>query len=272
MSANVDLIIYSYNRPLQLYALLESIEKHVTGLSTINIFYKTSNDVYHEAYEQVKSAYPHAFFYQENSSRVKAILESTNPYVLFSPDDLIVKASVDLDRCIETLKKTDAYAFFLRLGLNINYCHVAKLDTPVPPVTLIEKDIYSYVFANGKGDWNFPHNFDMTLYRKKDIKAALMALDLTTPHCEGIWARSSPQNRAGLFFATSKVVNLTINLVNPYSSQEQFSPEWRAVMQKWHPDNLLKVFNDGMKIDLQPLYAIEHRSAHIEYALTYIKR
>ena len=39
IQAQVDLIIFSYDRPMQLYALLESIETYVRGLENINTIY-----------------------------------------------------------------------------------------------------------------------------------------------------------------------------------------------------------------------------------------
>ena len=43
---NADLVIFSYNRPLQLYALLESITNYVTGLDKIMVIYRSSDARY----------------------------------------------------------------------------------------------------------------------------------------------------------------------------------------------------------------------------------
>jgi len=44
--ANTDLIVFSYDRPLQLYALLESLESYVTGLAQISVIYRVSRDAF----------------------------------------------------------------------------------------------------------------------------------------------------------------------------------------------------------------------------------
>ena len=42
--ARADLIIFSFNRPMQLYALLESVEKYLTGIEETVIIYRAGNE------------------------------------------------------------------------------------------------------------------------------------------------------------------------------------------------------------------------------------
>ena len=56
-----DLIIFSYNRPLQLYALLESVQKDVTGLGETTVLYRADGP-FAAGYEKVKAAYPQVQF------------------------------------------------------------------------------------------------------------------------------------------------------------------------------------------------------------------
>ena len=52
-----DLIVYSYDRPMQLYALLESIEKYITGLSDIFVILRTSSSDFEHAYGIVEKTF-----------------------------------------------------------------------------------------------------------------------------------------------------------------------------------------------------------------------
>src|ERR1700731_2933355 len=52
-----DLIIFSYNRPLQLYALLESIEMYVKGINKTYIIYRTDNENFEYTYHKVFSQF-----------------------------------------------------------------------------------------------------------------------------------------------------------------------------------------------------------------------
>lgn len=59
-----DLIIFSYNRPMQLYALLESIQQHITGLNTTTILYRADTD-YEQAYQEVIKAFDRSTFIKQ---------------------------------------------------------------------------------------------------------------------------------------------------------------------------------------------------------------
>ena len=55
--SDADFVIFSYNRPLQLYAFLESIEKYVAGIGSIQVIYRVSDDSYEEGYKVVKKEF-----------------------------------------------------------------------------------------------------------------------------------------------------------------------------------------------------------------------
>ena len=65
-----DLIIFSYDRPMQLFALLESIEKNVVGLNKTNVIYRSSNNEFEVGYEIVKKSFPTSnYVKQDNAPR-----------------------------------------------------------------------------------------------------------------------------------------------------------------------------------------------------------
>ncbi|HJZ23054.1 MAG TPA: glycosyltransferase family A protein, partial [Candidatus Babeliales bacterium] len=130
----VSLIIFSYNRPLQLYALLESIQKYMKGLESIAVLYRADSDRFAAAYDKVKSTFatlsdamtwqrqqnpPHDF-----KELLLSLLDAqTSPYLMFAVDDNILKDAVDLHICMKYMQCTKAYGFFLRLGEHITHCY-----------------------------------------------------------------------------------------------------------------------------------------------------
>src|SRR6266849_6026071 len=104
---SADLIIFSFDRPLQLYALLESLQLYATDIRSTTIIYRTSNDRYNNAFKEVAQQFPHIqLFHQQNISdfktlTVRAIEESTSDYVIFAVDDNIVKDTFSDDECID---------------------------------------------------------------------------------------------------------------------------------------------------------------------------
>ncbi len=56
--APINLVVYSYNRPLLLYSFLESFVKNVSGCSRVSVIYRASSKAYDKAYDEVKLDFP----------------------------------------------------------------------------------------------------------------------------------------------------------------------------------------------------------------------
>jgi len=90
-------------------------------------------------------------------------------------------------------------------------------------------------------------------------------LNFNSPNTlEGSWALSKPLAGVGLFYEKSKIVNIPLNLVQ----QEANNPH----MDLYSVQELLEKFEQGFKIDINPLYGIENESAHIAYEPTFVSR
>jgi len=219
----VDLVIYSYNRPLQVYALLESIETFVQGTGQISIICKATTTDYEAAYKIVEQNFPFAQFFMQNNSLdgkdfkplvKQCAFDTPNDYVSFIVDDVIVTDNIDLCYCVKMLKKTKAYGFYLRNGKNTTYSFMGKRETPVPPHKIVEKDLYIWKFRDGiRHHWNYPNSNDMVVYKKSDIEDSLMSLKFNSTIYEGPWSCKTDPNKYGLFFDHSKMVNVSMNLV-----------------------------------------------------------
>ncbi|MCA9770373.1 hypothetical protein KC460_03315 [Candidatus Dependentiae bacterium] len=270
-----DLVIFSYNRPMQLYALLESVERYMVGIGDTVVIYRASDERYAMAYEKVYERFsyvmPCAQGVNPNGDfkllMQQAVFDSSKDYVLFAVDDIIVKDYVDLSECIETLEHENAYGFYLRLGKNTNFCYPLNKSQGVPPLRLITDDIFSWQFVHGIGDWGYPHTVDMTLFKKEVIMNDLKRLSYTAPNTfEAAWAGQarSIKNKFGLCYKQSKMVNLPLNVVQKIYKNR--------TTNSYYPEQLLDIFNAGHKIDINPLYKIKNRSAHMDYDLTFLER
>lgn len=195
-----------------------------------------------------------------------AFFNSVNDYILFAADDIIVKDYVDIAECIYYLKQTDSYGFYLRLGLNINQCYMLNMETGTPDYTCITDTVYTTIFKNGKGDWAFPNNLDMTLYKKDAIKTEILGTDFSDPNSfECLWNNQTSFTKKGLFFKESKIINIPLNLVNESCIKNRN-------MDHLSPHILLKIFNDGLKIDIAQFYKINNCAPHMEVNFVFIPR
>ncbi len=270
-----DLVVFSYDRPLQLYAFLESAQKYLSGIGQFSVIYRASTQAFNAGYDVVRADFPHVLFYSQGSNpaqdfkplTLKASFESPSPYILFAVDDIVVKDAVDLERCINALEKHEAYAFFLRLGMNLNYCYSMNHSQPAPRLKLEEQDIYSWRFSESVLDWRYPLTVDMTLYRKKDIEGDLRVISYHTPNrLEGMWCCRIHRvaHKRGLCFSESKVVNMPLNRVQ---KEELGNRAMNITTQE-----LLAQFNAGKKMDIAKLYRVDNKAAHMEYVPTFVDR
>lgn len=269
-----DLVIMSYDRPLQLYAFLESVSSYMSGLGEVVVVYKTSNDAYKQAYEEVRSAFPLSVFCKEDPAIenhfkelwLKATFDSSAEYILFAVDDIVVKDHIDIANDIELMNKHEAYGFYYRLGFHLSYCHPMNCKQRVPPLKRMASDLFAWTFRDGECDWGYPHTVDMTLYRKADIEKDLRSIDPFLPSFEWKWSglvTPSVKNKIGLCYKISKIVNLPLNRV-----QEEICNRNMGIEK----DYLLEQFMQGKKIDITPLFKIKNPSAHMDYEPIYIQR
>lgn len=262
--AEVDLTIFSYDRPMQLYALLESIDLNVSGLSSQTVIYRASTSAFEEGYLQVKRDFPHICFKAQSHTQaakdfkplvLESLFGSSAPYALFAVDDIIVTRPVNLKEACKLLEARGAYAFFFRLGLDITYCYMTNTDTPVPQGAKTPS-FFEWYSGRGKGDWAYPNNVDFTLYRKKDIEPFFRFAPYTFPNdLEATWAYFANPSAKCLCPLASCIVNIPMNVVSSFGNRQMHFKD---------KEELLALFSEGYKIDISSLQGIAHNSPHSE--------
>lgn len=239
-----DILIFSCDRPLQLYSCLESIQRYIGHFEHLTVLYRANNESYSAGYEKVKEAFPLARFVPQEdfkSGVEKIVFRSPSEYILFGADDLIVKDFVDLKLCIEQMEKTGAYGFYLRFGRHIHHS---------PPSHALASGIYAWDIELGEAEWKSAPSPDMTLFNKEQIKKVLTQSKYKNPTGLALsW--EAPEKAIGLYFERSKLVNIT-NALNP--------------------EELLVKFNQGLKIDIEPLYKVENGTPHLDYIPEFVMR
>jgi hypothetical protein len=261
---------------------LQSIEKHVTNLGQVVVIYRVSSGEFDAAYQQcfdehkplnlvlrkqgtmgVPPAQDFKYFVH------RSIIDSPNDYIFFAVDDIIIQDYIDLDECIQYLKKTNAYGFYLRLGENITECYMMhSMKTPVPTHKYIDDKILQWKFADATGDWNYPNTVDLTVYKKLDAYGTIGNIHFTSPNSlefswDQIGDRQGDRQKDGLCYKHSKMINV------PYNS----------VMEDWHGNrymgkskyDFLNLYNQGNRMDIEQYAKVQNKSPHIEVPL-YLKK
>lgn len=265
-----DLLIFSYNRPLQLQALLESIDEMMTGIDRLIVLYR-QDPAFKPAYDELLVRFPKVTWIAQSAPsedfqplcNQAVFAEGSSPYILFAVDDMIVKDTVDLKECIRALEDTKAYGFYLAHSLTLDRCYMMDRYQGIPPYIQLADSIYAWQFSAGNDDWAYPNSLDLVLYRKADILKDFKKIDFSNPFSlESKWNLRAKKDRVGLFFTSSKAINLPLNLV--ITSQNAHSKSYST-------EELLQKFNEGLKIDWTPFKQIENHSRHIDSEISFIK-
>lgn len=265
-----DLVVFSYNRPMQLYAFLESAKLYMSGLGETHVIYR-ADPAYDSAYDQVKKEFSDVKYVKQGDSpaqdfkllTLKAAFESPHKYVIFAVDDIIIKDQIVIPVSISALEKENAYGFYLRLGSQIDHCYNINGPQKIPPLKDVGEGIYEWQLSQAEYDWGYPNTVDLTIYRKNDIKEALRQTDYSNPTTlEARWPKGAKDYK-GLCFANTKMVNVAANRVQQIEPNRSMNGDLVK---------LLTLFNEGYKIDITPFHELSNASPHIEADFKFIKR
>lgn len=269
-ASSLDLIIFSFDRPMQLYALLQSIKLRWQGISGISVLYRASSKEMEKAYNTIQITFADITFTRHYGKHdfqgitTLLIKNSRSSHIFFGVDDIIVTDDCDLSHCLHMLEATNMYCFALRLGKNITECYTENLVTPPPSFTPLDESVLSFTFGESKGDWDYPHSLDMSIYRKSTVMEFIEGgYQWCHPnHMEGAWSIIAPKHAPALCFTTSKIVNVPMNVVNV---------DWESRnMRNYSPVELTTMFNNGLKIDINCVYKYTPRAPHEEIDLKFI--
>ena len=274
-----DIIAFSWNRPLQLYAMLESLYEKGKNFGQVFVIYRSSNTSFDEGYNQVMKRFPAVTFVRQDDAMARQVFKnlvmkytfdpsiSKAKYIAYSTDDLVLREDIDFAKGVKALKNYKAAGFFYRLGKNIDQCYMYdNKHTPPPHLMPLGDDIYAWQFKNGTGDWDYPNSVDFTLYSKDLIKPTLAGFHFTYPNdFEGVWAQRANHKLLGLCHSSSKIINMPLNVMSNATNRGMRVEEYK-------PEALLSKFNQGLKMDRKPLESITPHSPHMDYHPTFIMR
>lgn len=176
ISREVNVIIPSKNRPMQLHNTLDSYFKYVrdSGHAVINVIY-THDPQYQKGYEIVQQAFKErgVKFIKEKEFflDVRSLVQS-KPFVLFVVDDTVFHRPFMLSDGCETLCTNDEiWSFSYRLGSNIKHSYINNIAFPVPNEysqhgTFVKVD---WTAQSEYSDFGYPFEISSCMYRSSEL-------------------------------------------------------------------------------------------------------
>jgi len=263
---HADIVVFSYNRPLQLYAFLESASTNIQNLHRLYVIYHAENEHYEEGYDKVKKEFSHAIYikqplkthYEDFAPLVlKTAFDhqlSTARYIAFALDDNVIRDTIDMKEAVRLMKQTGAYGYYFRLGSHVNKCP----EKVIP----IQDNVFAWQFSVGEGEWACPNSVNMALFNKEEIYPYFLCMKFSNPNIlQVLWNEHADLSRVGLYYTRSKVVNLPLDVVMANEKMTNFSTK-----------DLLTLFDQGLKMDIEPLREVDNCKIEIDYEPQFTKR
>lgn len=208
----IQIIIFSFNRALQLDALLTSIKKfwNNTGYK-LTVLYNTTNSDFQKGYELLQSKYSDCHFIKETNYKtgypisnyfswfnlkkiikykhcrytksnfrdllIKIISESSCEQVMFLTDDSIFIREVEIKKEILNWinQNPNQHSFSLRLGTSIN---IPPIGLPTPEDNIISWTYPQYIKYK---NWGYRFSVDGHIYSKKIILRLITRIIFNNP-------------------------------------------------------------------------------------------
>jgi len=208
----IQVVIFSFNRALQLDSLIESILRYDNSKSFETIvLYSYSSNVYKKSYDLLKKKYPSIVWKEENTEKIqklnfdfnyfhlhnwywwlkypmlrmkksnfkrlllKTIEESKHDFLMFLTDDsLFYREIIIPQESIQRMIDTSGKtSLSLRHGVNLK-----------GGVYTIEKDVIQWDIKDNdeKTDWGYPFSVDGHIYLKNKILPALKKTIFNNPN------------------------------------------------------------------------------------------
>lgn len=267
-------ILFSLNRPIQVYATLESYFKYMKNPAHVYVIYGVTDEKFTPAYNELIEAfkgYPVTFF-KETKFRDTLIdvLESIKEdNLVFMTDDDIFTREYDM---AEFLKFDPLIEIpTLRLAPYFTRSYTMNVDQ-LPPQNLKKSKNHTGMFEwewshkECGNEWAYPMSVEMHLFDTKEITAMTKSLKFKAPNTyEGMLMMycSYVKNRKGLCYAEQFLFNNPCNKVQ--TENNNFAGDIT-------PEFLLEKWNEGLKIDIEPFHHIRTKAPHEEKPFHFVKR
>jgi hypothetical protein len=274
LRAGTVCIIFSKDRPMQLYGLLDSYLKHVANPVPVTVIYSCKDKKHKNAYLEVMKYFNKVkldidFIYEEKTFKqtlLKALSQVRKNKILFLVDDIIFIKSVDLN----IFKKINTQTHILSLRhspfLKKSFTTNTRHSPPSFKQLSYSDDLLEFDWFESGGEWSDPWSLDGHLLNTSELIAISNCSNYKAPNSYEISLKAFNDiviNRKGLCFNQSKILNLPINRVQN---------EVNNISGNISVDFLLDKWNQGYCIDTSVFREYVPLSTHEDHPVKFIKR
>ena len=268
-------VVFSKDRPLQLDAVLASLDINVgdLGLARVTVLYAASTPSFAAQYRIVALDHPHVRFRRESDFKRDLVdIVAGSRYVLFLVDDTIFVGDASLATGISSLASDPlCVGFSYRLGRNTTYCYTMDRPQNLPAMEAAESGTVKYDWPGMDFDFGYPLEVSSSLYRTADILPLLETLPYRNPNTledllAGQAAGFAKRRPRLACYERSVAVSVPANLVQVgWVNRIGGHPELSA-------DSLAREFGKGRRLDVAHYRGHVAKAAHEELSFTFTQR
>ena len=255
MQDNLNLIVFSKNRPMQLQATIES--SRLGCFDNIDVIYK-SDDEYKEGYEILKIRFPKVNFVEQTDFKKDLLGLFKYEWTCFAADDDIFYGQ--FDKSILKEITNDVVCFSLRLGMNINYCY--SNDKPNQIKNYEDKgEFIKFNWREQELDFGYPLSVISHIFRTTQIKALSEKEVYSNPNIyEGVLQRHLEGLQANMVaYKQSRVFGVPANRVNDTNANRN------GLKNPYTTEELNRMYLEGKKINVNKYFNITACQQEIKY-------
>jgi hypothetical protein len=287
----LSILLFSFDRAFQLYALLSSVLDNFQTETELNItvLYRVTNEAHANSYTELKKIFEPKgieFVKQADKASFKSdllkILKGFNSErVMFLVDDIVITSKINLDQMLEF--DSNYFVPSLRLGKNIKRNYTLQQEMKLPPFmdsSLFNKlgktdGLNFWRWKDGDTwkefdlDWRYVVSVDGNIFNLDEMIIFSEAIEFKSPNVfeNLLYLRFSDilRERIGICFDSSKMVNLPINQVHVEGSVN-------IAENIKTPDYLLQKWQEGFTMDYKSIYGHVPSAAHEELDFKLVQR
>ncbi len=295
---NVQTLIFSKDRPLQLHGTLESLRLRCreSAALPVSVICKASEAAYADGYDILKKEFGGRLQVEwimetdfkkdllaqveDPGSAGRGLLHRLllrrpgvrRPHVMFLVDDNLFIRDFSMQQVVRKLDATpSSIGFSLRVGKNTSYCYSNRCDQAFPRFTERGDGILEFSWPGQEGDFGYPLEVSSSVYRTVDVITLLRTLPYSNPNRleQGLSVSSrlfARKHGRLLCFEQSVAFCAPVNKVQSILDNRAGSTD------EYSSGALNRLFLDGARIDVEKLNCFVPNAAHQEIDLPLIRQ
>ena len=268
---NIVVVIFSKNRAMQLDCCLHSFFDNCAEKVDISVLYTNTTEEHENSYKILQKTYENVVFLREKSFKSDLLSILCNKmYVLFVVDDAIFTTSFSLEKIINTLNiHSKTIGFSLRLGTNTKYNYPHDSLQIIPRYSLFD-DIMVYQWTTANLDFAYSVELSSSIYKIVDLLPLLEQVPFVGPN-DLEWMFYINLGYFANFKPLLACFEKSVCFCDPINKVQSVNENRVWQNKKYFSDELLKMFNEGYRINIEKFKGFVSNACHQEVELEFIK-